>query len=115
MRFERLPIRVSLFLIAAWLLYGCQVTPTARPPEPELRLLQSAPLELPAACSASGSFYVAFTVDGAGRTGDIRVSDAPSCVRDALTAWVESFRYAPPGRATPAAIEWMMVTAPRGS
>lgn len=111
MSFQRLR---PLFLIAGGLLTGCQMTPTA-PPEPDLQLLQAAPLELPPTCSASGSFYVAFTVDGAGRTGDIRVSDAPPCIQEALTAWVESFRYQPPGRPVPAAIEWLMVAAPRGT
>jgi hypothetical protein len=36
-------------------------------------------------------------------------------VRDALTAWVGSFRYAPPDSDTRSAVEWMLVTARKRS
>lgn len=105
----------ALFSLAV-LLAGCQTAPPAvRFPEPELQLLRSAPLTLPSACEAAGSFFVSFTVSTTGRTRDIRAADAPACVQEALTAWVESFEYAPPARTTPAAIEWLMVSAKRGS
>lgn len=82
---------------------------------PDLQLLESSELSLPLGCIASGSFVVSFTVATTGRTDAIRAPDAPDCVQDALTAWVASFRYQPPARPTPASMEWMMVTARRGS
>jgi hypothetical protein len=97
------------------LLAACQSTPPIRPPMPELQLLEASSLQIPRDCIVAGSYVVSFTVTTSGRTDAIRASDAAACVEQALTAWVESFRYAPPARVTPATIEWMMVTAKRGS
>jgi hypothetical protein len=36
-------------------------------------------------------------------------------VRDALTAWVSSFRYLPPAADIPTGVEWLLVSARRGS
>jgi hypothetical protein len=36
-------------------------------------------------------------------------------VREALTAWVSSFRYLPPATEVPTGVEWLLVTARRGS
>ncbi len=106
---------VALFSLLG-LLAACQTTPPpARLPEPQLQLLRSEPLTLSSGCDASGSFFVSFTVATSGRTDDIHAPDAPPCVQEALTAWVASFEYAPPAQATPAAIEWLMVSAKRGS
>ena len=104
-----------LLMLAAVVLTACQTTPIDAPPQPELQLVQSIPLELASDCSASGSFAVAFVVAPTGRAIDVKPADAPVCVQQALTAWVESFRYAPPGRAIPTTIEWMMVSAKRGT
>jgi len=108
------------FLTAAFaaitlLLSACQTAPPKPLPAPELQLLESAALQIPGGCTASGSFVVAFTVAPSGQTSDIRPADAPVCVQQALTAWVASFRYAPLPRATPASIEWLMVTGKRGT
>jgi hypothetical protein len=96
-------------------LAACQSAPPVRPPTPELQLLEASPLQIPRDCIAAGSYVVSFRVATSGRTAAIRAPDAPACVEQALSAWVESFRYAPPARVTPATIEWMMVTAKRGS
>jgi hypothetical protein len=64
-------------------------------------------------CQSSGSFFVEFKVLSNGRTGDIRAPQGPACVQQALTAWVSSFRYAPPALETATAIEWLQVTATR--
>ena len=101
-------------LLAVVFVAACQTAPP-RSSEPELKLLQTSPLVVPNDCIASGSFVVSYTVATTGRTAAISPPDAPSCIQDALTEWVASFRYEPPGKATPASMEWMMVTAQRGS
>jgi len=106
-------LRVATILIATFLA-ACQSTPRV-PAIRELELLESSDLTLPDGCVASGSFVVSFTVATTGRTDAIRAPDAPGCVQDALSAWVASFRYQPPTSPTPASMEWMMVTARRGS
>ena len=102
-------------VLAVAVLAACQSSPPRQSTEPELKLLETAALVIPRDCFASGSFIVSFSVTTAGRTSAIRAPDAPGCVQDALTTWVESFRYEPPATVTDAAIEWLMVTAKRGS
>jgi hypothetical protein len=97
------------------LLAGCSSLPSQHAVEPDLKLLESSQLIVPQDCLASGSFVVSYTVATTGRTAAIRAPEAPRCVQDALTAWVASFRYEPPSIATPAAMEWLMVTARRGT
>lgn len=103
-------------IVGAIALTGCQTTsvgPSA-PPVPELKLLDSQPLTLAEACEASGSYFVEFVVLSDGRTGSIQAPEGPACVQQALTAWVSTFRYAPPGQQVPAGVEWMMVSGRRG-
>jgi hypothetical protein len=45
----------------------------------------------------------------------LKLSPAPECVREALTAWVSSFRYLPPAVDVPTGVEWLLVSARRGS
>jgi hypothetical protein len=99
------------------LLSGCQSTPTVELPgvPPALQLLESQPLRVADDCVASGSYFVGFTVLEDGRTGRIEAPSAPVCVQQALTTWVSSFRYAPPAAEIPFGVEWMLVTARRGS
>jgi uncharacterized lipoprotein YajG len=108
-RFHSSPVLAS----ALALLAGCQTTPSLVPPEPPLTLLSSAALDIPNDCRATGAYTVTFTVAPSGRTDEIRAISAPTCVEQALTAWVASFRYQPPARATQSKIEWMLVTAQR--
>ena len=97
-------------------LSACQTPPEERvAPEPALRLIQSAPLELADGCTVSGSFVIEFTVDVQGRTTEIERPIGPPCVQDALIAWVATFRYTPPAVPIPGSVEWLLVTAQKGS
>ena len=80
-----------------------------------LQLVESQPLVLAPGCEASGSVFVEFTVRMDCRTDALKVSSAPTCVREALTAWVSSLRYLPPTADIPTGVEWMLVSARRGS
>jgi hypothetical protein len=102
---------------ATALLCGCQSAPTVERPglPPALQLLESQPLVVADDCVVSGSYFVGFTVLTDGRTGRIEAPSAPVCVQQALTTWVSSFRYAPPATEMPFGVEWMLVTARRGS
>ena len=104
----------SIAIVALTLLAGCQVTPPA-PVAPEPQLMESQPLVLAPGCEATGSVVVQFIVRMDGSTDALRLSSAPECVRAALTAWVSSFRYLPPAADIPTGVEWMLVSAHRGS
>lgn len=116
MRYRISPVaRLAVAMLGATVLSimaGCK---TAPPPlitaQPALELIDSAPLELTQGCTVSASLFVEFTVLTTGRTNDVKFPPVPPCVRDALTAWVGSFRYAPPPADTRSAVEWMLVTA----
>lgn len=95
-------------------LSGCQVTPST-PPASNLRLLESAALQLAADCHVEGMVHVGYTVMKNGRTRAIEISPAPQCARDALAAWVASYRYAPPTAEIATQFEWMLVSGRRGS
>ena len=103
-----------LALLALTLLAGCQLTPPA-PVAPSLQLMESQPLVLAPGCEASGSVMVEFIVRMDGSTDALKLSPAPECVREALTAWVSSFRYLPPAADIPTGVEWLLVSARRGS
>jgi hypothetical protein len=105
----------AVLFAGAIALSGCQTAPTQGPATPTLRILQSEPLKLADNCEASGSYFVEFTVMSDGRTDDIKTASGPACLQQALTAWVSSFRYEAPGQAIPSGVEWMMVTARKGS
>ena len=105
----------SLALLALTLLAGCQLTPPAPVAPPSLQLMESQPLVLAPGCDASGSVRVEFIVRMDGSTDALKLSPAPECVREALTAWVSSFRYLPPAADIPTGVEWMLVSARRGS
>jgi hypothetical protein len=77
--------------------------------------MESQPLVLAPGCEASGSVSVEFTVRMDGTPDGLKLSPAPECVREALTAWVSSFRYLPPAADIPTGVEWLLVSARRGS
>jgi hypothetical protein len=77
--------------------------------------MESQPLVLAPGCEASGSVSVEFTVRMDGTPHGLKLSPAPECVREALTAWVSSFRYLPPAADIPTGVEWLLVSARRGS
>jgi hypothetical protein len=112
-----IPRRLTLAALfaGAVALGGCQTTPTTAVPAPQLQLLEAKPMTVADGCEASGSYFVEFTVLSDGRPGNIQAPPGPACMQEALTAWVSSFRYAPPGQQTPAGVEWLMVTGRRGS
>jgi hypothetical protein len=105
----------SFALVALTLLAGCQSTPPAPVAPPSLQLMKSQPLVLAPGCEASGSVLVEFIVRMDGSPDALKVSPAPECVRAALTAWVSSFRYLPPAADVPTGVEWLLVSARRGS
>jgi len=108
--------RTRVFAVAALtFLAGCQLTPPAPVARPSLQLMESQPLVLAPGCDATGSVMVEFIVRMDGSTDALKLSPAPECVREALTAWVSSFRYLPPAADVPSGVEWMMVAARRGS
>ena len=102
-------------LAALTFLAGCQLTPPASVETPSLQLMESQPLVLAPGCEASGSVMVEFIVRMDGSTDALKLSPAPECVREALTAWVSSFRYLPPASDVPSGVEWLLVSARRGS
>jgi hypothetical protein len=102
--------------IALAMLAGCSTAPwIALPPAPTLQLLEAAPLVLAKDCHPTGSVIVEFVVLPSGRAGGVTTASAEPCVQQALTAWVGSFRYSRPAQATNESIEWMLVTARKGS
>jgi hypothetical protein len=106
----------SLLVVALALVAGCQVSPPApRPAPPSLQLVSSEPLVLAPGCDVTGSVFVKFTVRMDGSTDSLALPAAPACVREALTAWVSSFRYLPPSADVPTGVEWLLVSARRGS
>ena len=106
----------SLVVAALAVLAGCQVAPPApQPAPPSLQLVASEPLVLAPGCDVNGSVFVQFTVRTDGSTDALKLPAAPACVREALTAWVSSFRYLPPAAEVPTGVEWLLVTARRGS
>jgi hypothetical protein len=105
----------SVAVAALTLLAGCQLTPPAPVAAPTLQLMESQPLVLMPGCEANGSVAIEFIVRMDGRADALQLSPAPECVREALIAWVGSFRYLPPSADTPTGVEWLLVTARRGS
>ena len=108
--------RVWILLVPLALISACRaLAPSGQAPEPALELIEAAPLSMAEGCGAGGSYIVDFIVDTQGRTTDIRAPIAPPCVQNALTAWAASFRYSPPAVATPSSVEWLLVSAKRGT
>ena len=106
----------SGFVVMLAIVAGCQVSPPApRTAQPSLQLVSSEPLVLGPGCDVSGSVFVKFTVRMDGSTDAVQLPAAPECVREALIAWVSSFRYLPPSADVPTGVEWLLVSARRGS
>ena len=104
------------WVAALAVLADCQATPPVpKPAPPSLQLVASEPLVLAPGCDVTGSLFVEFTVRTDGSTDALKLPTAPTCVREALTAWVSSFRYQPPAAEVPTGVEWLLVSARRGS
>ncbi len=109
----RIPVGI---LLAAAALGGCQVAPSRAPEPPApLEMLSAEPLRIESGCEVEGALLVEYTVLQSGETGNIEVSQGPECARDALTAWVASYRYAPQPTDVATRFEWILVTGKRGS
>jgi hypothetical protein len=91
--------------------------PSMRLPAPELQLLDAGVLEIPRGCEpASGKVYrTSFTVQADGRVAAAVSNSGPGCVQDALRRWVATFRYRPVAEPLSATLDWLGVTATRGS
>ena len=107
--------RIAAGVCFASLISACQAPAPRGIAPPDLQLIGTAPLTLPATCSASGSVIIDFTVRPDGLTENIKPAAGPACVQEALTAWVASFRYSPPGSPTKTSVEWLLVEAKKGS
>ena len=101
---------------AVLLVAGCATTVGRPPASPELQLLGSAPLALPADCDpVAGEVYrTRYLVQPDGRVAEADAESGSGCVQEALRRWVESFRYAPVAGPIATTIDWMAVTATRG-
>ena len=106
----------ALAALAAIALVGCQSAPTRLPPPPlQPQLISAAPLTIDGSCQVDGAVLVEYTVLRSGQTANLDLESAPDCAREALTAWVSSYRYAPQSADVPARFEWILVSAKRGS
>jgi hypothetical protein len=97
---------------------GCAaLAPPAAAPPPPLQLLSSGSLDLPADCEpARGAVYrTHYVVEVDGRVTGATSDTGDGCVQQALRAWVTSFRYQAIGEAMPVVIDWLAVSASRGS
>lgn len=105
----------AISLIALGLV-GCQSTPTHIPAPPaQPQLISAAPLSLADSCRVDGAVLVEYTVLRNGQTANLDLESAPECARQALTAWVQSYRYAPQSADVATRFEWILVSAKRGS
>ena len=108
--------RLRLVAVIGWCLaLGACGSLAPRAPAPALDLIASAPVVLAEGCEANGSYIVGFTITAQGRTTNITPPEAPACVREALAAWAASFQFSPPHQPVQSSMEWMLVTASRGS
>ena|SRR5688572_5035297 len=111
-----LHLRLAAACVLSLALSACgSLAPRTPSTAPLLDLISSAPLVVADGCEASGSYIVGFTVDPQGRTTNIKPPEAPACVREALAKWAASFQFSPPSQPLEGTMEWMLVTAPRGS
>jgi hypothetical protein len=100
------------------LLAGCAAVPGTKPPsEPELQLLSAGALALPDGCEPTdGRVYrTRYVVQPDGRVAGARPESGTGCVQDALLRWVETFHYRPLAAPVPATLDWLAVTARRGT
>jgi len=101
---------------AVLLVAGCASGP-ARLPPPALELLNAGTLVLPRDCEPGrGVVYrTAFVVQPDGRVTRAASESGGGCVQQALQEWVGTFEYRPVPEPTPAVVDWIGVSATRGS
>jgi hypothetical protein len=118
----RVPVgaRAVAILLAMVLVAGC-VSQGGQLPvgtaAPELELLEAGRLDIPGDCRprAGAVYRASFTVMPDGRVTGVEPEPGPRCVREALSRWVNGFRYRPLPEPASATIDWMAVEARRGS
>jgi hypothetical protein len=111
-------IRGVALVAAAAVMAGCATQghpPAASIPTPTLQLLSSDPLQLPKDCDVRGGvvYRTSYVVQADGHVADVQAEPAPVCLQSALTGWVGSLKYAPPGEPVPTVLDWMVVTGRR--
>jgi len=111
-------IRGIALVVAAASVAGCATQghpPAVSIPPSPLQLLSADSLQLPQDCNVrSGVMYrTSYVVQADGHVADVQADPAPACLQAALTGWVGSLRYAPPGEPVPTVMDWMVVTARR--
>jgi hypothetical protein len=97
---------------------GCTLTPPERTsPEYPFHLLHAAALQIPRGCEpAPGMVYrTAYTVRADGSVAAAVSESGAGCVQEALRQWVATFRYGPIREDTATVIDWLSVTATRGT
>jgi hypothetical protein len=110
-------LRKILPLVALFAIAGCQTTPQRQIPDPPARpeILSANPLRIAADCQVNAAVDIDYSIQADGSVADLALSDAPACIREALTAWVSSYRYAPQPLPVVTGFAWMRVTGERGS
>jgi hypothetical protein len=73
------------------------------------------PLRIASNCEINTAVDIDYSVQVDGSVADLSVSEAPACARDALRAWVNSYRYAPQSQPVATGFAWMRVIGERGS
>jgi len=104
--------------VSVVLLAGCASAPgTQSPPEPELRLQAAGAFELPRDCEPTGGavYRTHYVVQPDGSVAQAAAESGSGCVQDALLRWVATFQYRPLAGPVPATLDWMAVTARRGT
>jgi hypothetical protein len=100
------------------LLAGCASVPgTKPPPQSELQLQSADVFALPGNCEPTdGKVYrTRYFVQSDGHVAGATPESGTGCVQDALLRWVETFQYRPLAGPVPATLDWMAVTARRGT
>jgi hypothetical protein len=111
------PSMAGVACIDAVLTAACAAVPGTKPPEPELQLLSAGVLLLPDDCEPAGGqvYRTRYVVQADGHVTEAMPESGAGCVQDALLRWVETFQYRPPAGPVPATLDWLAVTAQRGT
>ena len=110
-------LRKLLPAVALIAITGCQTAPQRHIPDPPAspQLLSSAPLQIAPTCDVNIAVDVDYAIQPDGSISNVSLSDAPACAREALMAWVNSYRYAPQSTPVATGFAWMRVLGERGS
>jgi hypothetical protein len=116
-RSRAVPSLAGVACLGIALLAGCAAAPGTKPSEPELQLLSAGVLLLPDDCEPAGGkvYRTRYVVQADGHVTEAMPESGAGCVQDALLRWVETFQYRPPAGPVPATLDWLAVTAQRGT